>query len=152
MRRLEERIVINTSQQAVWDVLADFGNPATWAPGMRQSSLKGKQKIGVGTQRIMRHAWGFNIEETVTQWIDGAGFSFKLDKAPFPLCDVCETWVLRHDDIQTMITTTVSYGTRLGLIGILLDAMLVRFLVAREMRSGIAGLKQYVEKKFVNTF
>lgn len=145
MRKLEQRIVINTSQQVVWKVLADFGSPAEWAPGMLRSSLKGEQKNGVGTHRVLRHAWGFNIEEVVTEWIDGAGISFNLVKAPFPMCDVRETWVLRYDDVQTLITTTVSYNMRLGLLGIILDAVLVRFLVTREMRISVCGLKNYVE-------
>ena len=59
--------------------------------------------------------------------------------------EVRETWVLRYDDARTLITTTVSYGMRLGLLGVILDAVLVRFLVAREMRVSVCGLKNYVE-------
>jgi hypothetical protein len=148
MRKLVDRIVIETPKQVVWDAMADFGSAAPWAPGMRESSLKGEQKAGVGTQRILRHVWGFRIEEIVTEWVDGAGYSFELVKAPYPMRDVCETWILRPDDNHALLTITVSYGMRLGLIGVLLDAVLVRFLVAREIRLGIFGLKHYVEKKF----
>ena len=151
MRKLQERIEINASKQAVWDVMADFGSAARWAPGMRQSSLKGEKRTGVGTHRVMRHAWGFNIEEIVTQWTKGAGYSFKLVKAPFPMRDVCETWVLEQDDSEVVLTITVSYGMRFGLIGALLDAVLVHFVVAREMHMGICGLKHYVEKLFAKT-
>ncbi len=148
MRKLVETIGIKTTRQAVWDVMADFGNAAIWAPGMRRSSLWGKVKSGVGMHRIMQHTWGFVIEEVVTQWTEGAGFSFKLVKAPFPMCDVCETWLLNDDDSQAVLTITVSYGMRLGFIGALLDLVLVRFVVAREMRLGICGIKHHVEKTF----
>ena len=150
MRKLEYRIVIETSKQNVWDVMADFGCAAPWAPGMRQSSLKGEKKTGVGTRRVLQHVWGFRIEEIITEWVDGSGYSFKLTKAPFPMRDVHETWILRSDDIQALLTITVSYGMRLGLVGVLLDTVLVRFLVAREIRLGICGLKHYVEQKFAN--
>ncbi len=53
--------------------------------------------------------------------------------------------------IQAVLTITVSYGMRLGLIGALLDVLLVQFLVAREIRLGICGLKHHVEKKFAET-
>lgn len=149
MRKLEDRIVIETSKQNVWDVMADFGRVAPWAPGMRQSSLKGEKKTGVGTHRVLRHVWGFRIEEIITEWVDDSGYSFELIKAPFPMHDVRETWILRSDDNQALLTITVSYGMRLGLLGVLLDAVLVRFLVAREIRLGICGLKHYVEQKFV---
>ena len=126
--------------------MADFGNAATWAPGMRCSSLIGDRKTGVGTHRVMRHAWGFRIEEIVNQWSDGAGYSFKLIKAPFPMCDVHETWVLHHDNVQATLTITVSYAMRLGVIGRILDTLLVRFAVAQEMHQGIQGLKRHVEE------
>lgn len=62
--------------------------------------------------------------------------------------DVHETWVLKPSDSHTLLTIIVSYDMRLGLLGALLDKVLVRFVVAREMRMGIHGLKHHVEKKF----
>ncbi len=150
MRTLVDRIVIETPKQAVWEAMADFGCAAPWAPGMRESSLKGEQKTGIGTHRVLQHEWGFRIEEIVTEWVDGAGYSFKLVKAPYPMLDVCESWILRSDGNHALLTITVRYGMRLGPIGVLLDALLVRFLVTREIRRGIVGLKQYVEKNFAN--
>ena len=148
MRRLEEKIEIKASSQAVWETMADFGSAATWAPDMLQSGLRGQRKTGVGTYRVLRHAWGFRIEEIVTEWSDGAGYSFELVKAPFPMRDVHETWVLKPGDGHSLLTITVSYDMRMSLLGALLDTVLVRFVVAREMRVGIRGLKQHVEKKF----
>ena len=147
MRKLQEKIVIGSSRQAVWEVMADFGSAACWAPGMRHSRLRGDTTSGVGTYRVMRHMWGFRIEEVVTHWTDLSGYSFKLVKAPFPMCDVCETWSLEGDDLQAKLTITVSYAMGLSIIGRLLDTMLVRFVVAREMHRGVYGLKDYVEEK-----
>ena len=90
------------------------------------------------------------LEEIVTEWSDGAGYSFKLVKAPFPMRDVHETWVLKPGDSHALLTITVSYDMRLGLLGALLDAVLVRFVVVREMRLGILGLKHHVEKKLAS--
>ena len=148
MRKLEAKIGIKASKQAVWDVMADFGNAADWAPGMRRAGLWGKVKTGVGMHRIMQHKWGFIIEEVVTHWTEGAGYSFRLEKAPFPMCDACETWVLNDDGHDAVLNITVSYSMRLGFIGALLDAVLVRFVVAREMRLGICGIKCHVEMMF----
>ena len=138
---------MGASKQVAWEVMADFGSAASWAPGMRHSSLRGDTSSGVGTYRVMRHAWGFRIEEIVTQWTDYSGYSFKLVKAPFPMCDVCEKWVLEGSDLQAKLTITVSYNMRLGFLGRLLDMLLVRFVVAREMHQSVYGLKHYVEKR-----
>lgn len=146
MRVLEERVELAAPAARVWAALADFGGVAKWAPYMRTSRLLGEQSAGVGTCRAMRHAWGFRFEECVTQWHDDKGFSFDVLQAPFPMQDVKESWAMACDDGYTVVSTQVRYGMRLGLVGRALDALLVRFLVRREMRAGLRGLKQFVER------
>ncbi len=147
MRDLTEQIEIQAPPHAVWDVLEDFGGVSHWAPYMRRSSLIGNQQSGVGASRFMRHAWGFSFEETVTEWTDGHGFSFDVHRAPFPMKDVHETWVAGRDNGLSTVTTRVNYGMRLGFLGSLVDWVLVRFVVRREMREGLRGLKRYVENR-----
>lgn len=146
MRMLTEQVQIDAPARAVWHVLADFGGVCDWAPYMRRSWLIGDLRSGVGTRRGMRHFWGFRFEESVTAWQDGEGYSFDVLKAPFPMTDVHETWVCAAASSGTTVTTRVSYGMRLGLLGSAVDWLLVRFIVQREMRTGLRGLKEYVER------
>ena len=145
MRALTEKIGIQASPHVVWEVLEDFGGVSKWAPYMRRSSLVGNQQNGVGTSRFMRHAWGFSFEETITEWTDNHGFSFDVHRAPFPRKDVHETWVTGQDKGLSTVTTRVSYGMRLGILGNLVDWVLVRFGVRRDMRAGLLGLTKYLE-------
>jgi ligand-binding SRPBCC domain-containing protein len=147
MRLLEERVEIRAPAQLVWDVLADFGGVVDWAPYMRKSHLIGDQHSGIGMRRGMRHAWGFRFEEVVTQWHDSKGFAFDVLKAPFPMKDVKEVWVLGPENGHTVVETQVRYGTHLGFIGSIVDWLLVRFVVRREMRAGLRGLKKYSERE-----
>jgi len=146
MRLLEERVEIRAPADEVWAILADFGNVAEWAPYMRKSHQIGDQDSGVGMRRGMRHAWGFRFEEEVTQWHVGKGFAFDVLKAPFPMKDVKEVWVLAPEDGHTAVETQVRYGTHLGPLGRLADWLLVRFVVRREMRAGLRGLREYAER------
>ena len=145
MRLLEERVEIKAPVQRVWDVLADFGAVAEWAPYMRKSHLIGDQNSGIGMRRGMRHAWGFRFEEVVTQWHEGKGFAFDVLKAPFPMKDVKEVWVVGSEEGHTVVETQVRYGTHLWFLGSIVDWLLVRFVVRREMRAGLGGLKRYTE-------
>jgi ligand-binding SRPBCC domain-containing protein len=147
MRVLEERVEIKAPTECAWAALADFGGVAKWAPYMRSSRLLGERGAGVGARRAMRHAWGFRFEETVTQWHDGKGFAFDVLKAPFPMKNVKESWAVAREDGYVVVSTQVRYGMRLGPLGRALDSLLVRFLVQREMRAGLRGLKQFVERK-----
>ena len=142
MREITESIDINSPGQAVWNVLADFGNLADWAPYMHKSSLVGDRKSGVGTCRTMRHSWGFRFEESVTEWNHGRGYSFDVLRAPYPMKDVRESWVTECEDGLSAVTTRVIYDMRLGFVGAFLDWLLVRFIVRREMRAGLHGLKR----------
>ena len=144
MHKLEQKIVAGVSPQAVWKVLEQFGSVDQWAPGMRSSSLSGEQASGQGTRRVMRHRWGFRIEEEVTRWAVGQGMSFVLIKAPFPMQNVHETWDIEEQNGATRIVTTVTYEMGLGVLGALLDQLLVRFVVAREMRHGLKALIAFI--------
>jgi ligand-binding SRPBCC domain-containing protein len=146
MRRIKEGITIGVSRDAVWAALEDFGDVASWAPYMRRSALIGNQKTGVGTRRRLHHAWGFRIEECVTGWIDGRGFSFDVNRAPYPMKDVREAWVIERDNDRTIIGTSVEYDMHLGMLGLLLDKVFVQFVVRREMRAGLRGLKAFLER------
>ena len=147
MRFLSEQVEILAPHHAVWAALEDFGGVSVWAPYMNRSKLVGSLRTGVGTRRIMHHDLGFNFEEMVTEWTDGEGYSFDVYRAPYPMKDVHETWSLKHDDGLSTVTTEVNYNMRMGVLGRMLDQILVQFIVLREMRSGLRGLKQHVERE-----
>ena len=146
MRTLIERVEIRAPKEAVWDALADFGGVADWAPYMKSSHLIGDLESGIGTRRGMRHTWGFQFEETVTSWDEGLDYSFDVFKAPYPMKNVRESWATGMDNGFPTVTTQVKYDMKLGPVGRLLDWMLVRFIVTREMRAGLRGLKQHLER------
>ncbi|MBT8047881.1 MAG: SRPBCC family protein [Xanthomonadales bacterium] len=147
MRELTEQIAIARPRQNVWELLADFGGVAAWAPYMKTSHLIGDVRSGVGMRRGMKHAWGFRFEEAVTDWQDGKGFSFDVFRAPFPMTDVRESWFLHHENGLSTVSTRVTYRMKLGPLGKAIDWLLVRFIVKREMRAGLQGLKQHSESR-----
>jgi ligand-binding SRPBCC domain-containing protein len=145
MRQVKEAIEIGAPLDTVWSILENFGDVAAWAPYMRHSALIGEQKTGVGTRRKLRHDWGFHIEEAVTNWDTGRGFVFAVVKAPYPMKDVRETWMIEHANGHTTVTSTVEYSMGLAWLGLLLDYSLVQHIVRREMRAGLRGLKALAE-------
>ena len=131
----------------VWRILADFGAVQNWAPYMKKSHLVGDIRSGIGMRRSMRHAWGFRFEEEVTQWHESKGFAFDVIRAPFPMRDVKESWAFGSEKGGTVVETQVRYGVHLGPAGKALDWALIRFVVRREMREGLGGLKRYAESQ-----
>ena len=97
-------------------------------------------------RRAMQHELGFRFEEKVTDWREGEGYDFDVLKAPWPMVDVRESWQLERLEDSVNVSTRVEYRMKLGILGALADFLLVRFIVQREMRSGVRGLKEYVER------
>lgn len=147
MRNLTERVDIQASEDAVWEVLNDFGGVARWAPYLRSASLVGDRERGVGSRRVMRHFWGFRLEESVVEWEDHAGYTFEVRIVPYPITDVRESWSLAGGNPHVTVTSRVHYDMRLGWLGRLLDHVLVARLIRREMRAGLRGLQDYVESR-----
>lgn len=143
-RRLAEETVIESPSEAVWAVLGAFGDVAAWAPGIASSRCLGTRTGGIGARRLMRHVWGFRLEEVVTAWEEGSGFTFLVIKAPFPLNFVLETWKVAPSGAQVRVETTVEYNTHAGPLGRLIDYVCLRHLIRREMRRGLAGLRRSV--------
>ncbi len=147
MRTLIESTNIEAPADVVWSALNDFGDVAAWAPYMRISHLVGEQESGIGTRRAMQHELGFRFEECVTLWLDGEGYDFDVVKAPWPMGAVRESWRMDGNGPTVTVTTRVDYDMKLGPLGVLFDWLILRFVVRREMRSGIRGLKEYAERK-----
>lgn len=146
MRTLTQSITIDAAPEKVWDALKDFGDVAAWAPYMRISHLLGELESGAGVRRAMQHELGFRFEEVVTEWRDGQGYDFDVLKAPWPMKNVRESWQMDNTRETVKVNTRVEYDMKLGFLGALADFLLVRFIVLREMRSGVRGLKEYVER------
>jgi ligand-binding SRPBCC domain-containing protein len=145
MRTLEDQIQINAPHSVVWGLLSDFSGVATWAPYLRNSSPVGDVESGVGAYRVMRHFWGFRLEESVVEWDDGSGFEFDVVRVPFPIKDVREAWRIEDAEDHVVVATRVEYDTHLGPVGAAIDAAIVSLLVRREMREGLRGLKRHAE-------
>ncbi len=150
MRTLVQSVKIDAPPDEVWLALKDFGDVAAWAPYMRTSHIVGELESGVGVRRAMKHELGFRFEEVVTEWREGRGYDFDVLKAPWPMTDVRESWQMEDSGQGVKVTTRVSYRMKLGPLGALADVMAVRFIVLREMRSGVRGLKEYVERSAEN--
>lgn len=144
-RTKKEHIDIRTTAEAAWDTLSDYARVDLWAPGLWAAAIVGEQQRGVGARRRLRHSLGFRIEEIVTEWHEGSGYGFDLERAPFPMRDVRESIWIEPNGAGVRIHSTVTYGMKLGFIGGLLDRGVVSPLVGRQMRRSLAGLKKLLE-------
>lgn len=141
-------VTIDATPDAVWAVLADFGNIADWNPGLRASHLTADQREGVGTSRHCDLLPVGGLDERVSEWVPGERMVIDVvGGATTPIrtarirFDVAATDAGR----RTLVGLDAEYVTRGGALGSTLDALVVRRQLTKGFQGLLAGLKHHVE-------
>lgn len=119
--------VVVAPVEAVWELLADVGSLARWAPEVDHSSLLHGGPVGVGTTRRVQ-VGRTTLLETVDAWSPPEHLGYAIAGLPPALRAARNDWHLRHvaGGTEVSVTTTVDAGPRP-------PQRLVAALVARRM-------------------
>ena len=152
MPKLVRRVAINASKEKVWEVLADFGGAANWAPTISESGSTTEANGGVGAERRCKHVKMGYIEERIVAWEDGRSLSYDVIKGlPFPMKSLNNTWSVNAAGDNAIVSVEMEFRMGLGPLGVL-PALMARLPMRKEMQVSLAGLKKYVETgEVVNT-
>jgi len=132
-----------------WAKLRDLKLGQYYVPRVTRIEITTPQREGVGASRRAFCKGRPPVDETVVLWEEGRGFTVKLhngDKPPAPFKQAQFTYWL--DDApggQTRISTTIAYEMPFGIVGRLLDALLLRRLMRTTVNTIARGLKQFYE-------
>ena len=138
---VESEIIIDASTAAVWDVLKEFGSVSDWAPAVSKSYYLDSQTSGVGTGRHCDIDGLGSIDEVVTDWQEGVGFSYSVT-ALGPLDKSNSTWRLtRIGDSKTKLQVILSYDLRFGLLGKILHKLVMRRKLEQSLPDTLAAFK-----------
>lgn len=150
MSHLERSVVIAAPAKAVWAVIADIGDVATWNPNV-VSARCGPGAPGLGATRTCRLAPVGRIDEVVSRWVDGEELWFAVGRHG----------AIRSADMGLLLTkepaagrptsTTVSavadYHLAFGPLGPVIDNLTMKRLMGRMLDSALAGLKSHIEDR-----
>ncbi|MEM7738628.1 MAG: SRPBCC family protein [Deinococcota bacterium] len=150
MTIIKEHITINASKEAVWNVLADFGNVATFNPNLKHSYSTSDTTTGVGATRVCQLKPMGQVEERITAWreaeylqiytLNTKGMpSFKHFVGEFKLEQV---GTQTHP--QTQVTMTFRYELS-GMFGDFLNTVMMKRQFQALSPKVLQGLKHYVE-------
>ncbi|MBL4660806.1 MAG: SRPBCC family protein [Alcanivoracaceae bacterium] len=142
---VKAKITIKASKHEVWEILKDFNNVYTWAPGVKESyGLNNKyQEVGAGRHCKLE---GFGeIDEYIQQWDEGSGFVY--DVTPLgPLTNVYSSWYLSSvNKSMTTLKVTLSYDIRFGLFGKIMHKLIMRKKLNEALPQTLESVKKRVE-------
>lgn len=136
---------IPVPSERVWSALADFGNIDRFHPGLTDAALKGEQASGVGAVRQCNFKGGGHIVEKVTDWSDGSSYTIEVTETSLPLKRAKTTMsVTAVDANKSRVSMTIEYVPKYGLIGAVMNALMMREAMLTQMRGVLGGLSAHL--------
>ena len=127
-----------------WEKLRDLTRESDYVPGLVQTEITTSITEGVGASRIVTDHRSARMRETVTEWDEGRGITFrmnrvdsrdegKIDKRPTPFKAACFRYALQTMPGGTEIQTTLTYELPFGVLGRIFDVLILRRLLCRNV-------------------
>lgn len=145
MTVLDNSIRIEAAPEKVWSVLASLDALDRYDPGVTKSEIVSPLRGGPGSARRCDLKPGGWFKEKVADWKPNEALSFELFECTLPVRRLKHSYTLTPDGSGTTVRQRMEYELKFGLIGKLMDAMMVRRKWNDGIKGFFAGLKHYVE-------
>jgi hypothetical protein len=146
--RVQATVTIDLPLAAVWERMRDLTKPHFYVDGILRTRLDSPNATGVGASRTVFPKRLPPLEETVTAWDEGRGFTLRLHRGERPMAPFQEiefVYELRADgDARTTFVAAMAYTLGFGPLGPVLNAALRPILRSNTARVA-DNLKRYYE-------
>ena len=136
-------------RDAAWQRMRDLSKAHMYVPGLAPVTFVGARREGVGTHRRVRMRGLLVMDETVTAWREGEGFTLRLHRgARGPLPPLREHYFdygLEVRDGRAWLVNHMRYEVGLGPLGRLLERLLLRRILRRQLEDITLAQKLYYE-------
>lgn len=143
---IHHQIAINATPEQVWLVLADLDRLADYDPVVTKSVVIGQTHEGLGARRRCDARQGRFFVEDVTVWEPPHKLQFAIVECNLPTTGLSHGYVLELTAAGTTVSETLAYDIRFGVVGRVLDRVIVRGKTEQGIRGFLAGLKATVEQ------
>jgi hypothetical protein len=149
----EAEIVVDKSPDEVWERLRDLSLAPNYVAGLTGSKFLTDRTEGVGTSRHVFQGGQPPLTETVVQWIEGRGFVLALTTGEGadakPLAPFAEAFfhyrIEPTGDGRTRFKPGFEYRMKPGLLGVLLDRLMLNRVMRGRMQALARDFKGYYE-------
>lgn len=147
MATIHNEITINASIEKVWAMLTDLELLEQYDPTVKKSTLVSAEKTGLGAKRKVLMLDGKNwFDEKVTAYKTNEELTYQLTDCSFPIKVLKHSYSFEKVGNQTKVKQVMEYTVKFGLLGKLLDVLMIRKQSDSGIKKFFSGLKSYAEK------
>ena len=136
---------------AAWALLGDFSLAHNYVPGLTRTEIVSDATRGVGAHRRVYDADGDYLEETITEWHEGRGFTIRLHEGDAPMAPFEQVFFDYRLDAaagdRTDITLSLRFAMPWGDVGAWLGRAFIRPALEAELVRVAAGMKAFYETR-----
>jgi carbon monoxide dehydrogenase subunit G len=140
-------VLVDRPLDACWAQLRDLSVAHHYVPGLTGTDIISAKERGEGAHRRVYSRRGY-LEETVTAWREGSGFTIRLHRGEKPMAPFrhaeFDYALAAAGDVQTRVTLTMRIAMPGGALGRVAARALLP-VMRRQLRQVAAGLKHYYE-------
>jgi len=147
MTTLTNRITVNASVQELWSVLSNLEELDQYDPTVKKSTITSTHRTGMDAARKVLMRDGKNwFEEKVTAFEPGQALCYQLTDCSFPIHGLKHSYRFKPTPNGTEVEQVMEYTVKFGLLGKLMDRLMIRKQTSAGIHKFFAGLKAHVER------
>lgn len=145
MSKVTQTKNINAPAERVWEIIADFGNVHKYHPIVKSADLLRNKDRGIGAKRRCHFYDNTSLVEEITDWDEGNGFTVDLTEASMPLKQAQASMRVTPTGAKSSIVTIeMEYVVKYGLMGKLMDVMMMRRMMGKMFTKILSSLEHHV--------
>jgi uncharacterized protein YndB with AHSA1/START domain len=148
MATLHNEITIDAPIEKIWTSLSNIEELEKYDPTVKRSTALTEIRSGQGAARKVEMKDGKNwFEEKVTKWVPNEALTYELTACSFPVQGLSHAYSFERVGRGIKVKQVMSYRVKFGLLGKVLDWLMIRKQSDAGVKKFMAGLKSYAEAK-----
>lgn len=147
MNTLKNNTVINASMEKVWHLLADVSLLGDYDPTIKSCTCISQNTTGPGAKRRIEMLDGKNwFEERVLAYEQNKTLVYQLTACSFPIKGLQHSYTFESIGGNSIrVSQTMEYSVKFGLIGKLMNLLMIRKQFDTGIKKFLTGLKEHAE-------
>lgn len=147
MTTLSNAIEIGAPEEKVREIVADVGALGEYDPTVASVEVTSANPTGLGASRKVNMADGRHwFKEQLTVCERSGPLTFELTDCNFPIRSLRHTYAFGSDGGRTEVTQVMEYEVKFGLVGRLIDRIVLRRQFDAGVKKFLGGLEQHAER------